>query len=199
MLRISILSFLIITWLFDIAISRANTYKNKEFGIEMSIPDDVLLCSSPNDEHDHGPLILLETTDSKCCDLDNENDCGVDRGQTRYISIFSSYNVIEAMKTPQKYLEWECANFEKDPCVPDPYGLRIDKFPSSAIKIQHADGWVDIRFVTQAGKPAQDVDPSVPSFNYSFALHTKEEFLQNDLCIFRHILKIIRIAPNLNQ
>ncbi|HYW67625.1 MAG TPA: hypothetical protein VFB10_13035 [Candidatus Dormibacteraeota bacterium] len=161
-------------------------YRNEEFGITAPVPEGALLCPTPQNEHDHGPLFLLGTRDSKRCQ---------DVERQRAIDVFASYNAIQATKTLDKFLRSECRNTFKAECRPAPSGLQVNGLPSKAARVSCPDGWIDIFVVTQAGKPAPDFDASVPSVNYDLSLHTTPGHLKEDLPIFRAVLATIQLSP----
>jgi hypothetical protein len=161
-------------------------YRNEEFGIMVPVPKGVLLCPIPEDEHDHGPVFLLGPADARNCDGSERN---------RAIVIFAGYNAYVGTKRLGDFFKWECLNLVKGRCRPAPSGLQITGLQSKAGRVNHADGWIDILVVTQAGKPDPDFDASVPLINYELWLHTKAPFLDEDLRIFRAVLGTIQLSP----
>lgn len=161
-------------------------FRNEEFGITLPIPDGALLCPVPENEHIHGPVMLLGTSVAKgCSDLE----------QSRSIDVFASFNKIEDTKTLAKFLKSQCTGVFKGKCLPAPPHLGIEGMRSAAGRVNHSDGWIDILVVTQAGKPDLLFDASVPSINYDLHLHTNREHLENDLRVFRSVLETIRLSP----
>jgi hypothetical protein len=157
-------------------------YRNEEFGTTLPIPDSAHLCPEPENEHIHGPVMLLGTAEAKGCgDLEH----------SRSILIFASYNVADDTKKLPDFLKWQCGG----PCLPPPSDLRITGLPSAAARVNRSEGWIDIIVVTQAGKPDPDFDPSVPLINYDLRLHTKPEHLKEDLRVFRTVLETVRLSP----
>ena len=168
------------------ATTNSEIYRNEEFGITLPIPKGALRCPIPEDEHDHGPVFLLETADTKGCR---------DAQHSRYIDVFAGYNATDETKTLQGFLKWECANFAKQLCRPAPRGLHVTGLPSAAAQVNRSDGWIDIIVLTQAGKPDPDFDPSAPLINYNLTLQTRARYLDRDLRTFRAILRTIRLSP----
>jgi hypothetical protein len=161
-------------------------YRNEEFGITLSVSKELLLCPTPNDEHDHGPVLLLGTSEVKGCS---------DLQLSRYVDVFASFNKIEDTKTLAKFLKSQCTGAFKGKCLPAPPRLGIDGMRSAAARVNHSDGWIDILVVTQAGKPDPLFDASIPSINYDLHLHTRPEHLEKDLHVFRSVLETIRLSP----
>lgn len=162
-------------------------YRNEEFGITLPVPSGVLLCPTPENEHDHGPVLLLGGTDRK--------NCG-DSTAHRSIDVFASFNAMEDTKTLGKFLKDQCTGVFKGKCFPAPHQFGIQGMKSLAARVNHANGWIDIVVVTQAGKPNPDFDASVPSVNYDLSLHTTPKHLKDDSRIFRSVLETIRLAPS---
>ena len=161
-------------------------YRNGEFGVTIPIPTNALLCSFPEDEHDHGPLLLLGGADPKACD---------DQERSRYIVIFASYNAVDATKRLGDYLASECTGIGRGPCRLAPRDLQIAGMRSKAGRVNRTDGWIDIFVVTQAGKPDPQFDATVPSVNYELMLHTSARHLDEDLHTFREVLSTVRLSP----
>lgn len=176
----------VVAALVSAATDKPQVYRNEEFGITLSVSKELLLCPTPNDEHDHGPVLLLGTTKT--------NDCS-DIASHRSIDVFASFNEIEDTKTLPKFLKSECTGAFKGKCLPAPPHLDIDGMRSAAARVNHSDGWIDILVVTQAGKPDPLFDASVPSINYDLHLHTRPEHLEKDLRVFRSVLETIRLSP----
>jgi hypothetical protein len=117
-------------------------FRNEEFGITLPIPDGALLCPVPENEHNHGPVMLLGTSVPKgCSDLE----------QSRSIDVFASFNAIEDTKTLAKFLKAECTEVFKRTCLPAPARLGINGMRSADGRVNHSDGWIDIIVVTQGG------------------------------------------------
>lgn len=81
-------------------IAATQVYRNEEFGISVPIPDGAQLCSIPEDEHTHGPLLVLGNAGPAACN---------DYPHNRYIVIFAGYNAADVTKRLGDYLRWECA------------------------------------------------------------------------------------------
>lgn len=157
-------------------------FQNAEFGITVPAPKGALLCPSPGDQHDHGPVFLLGTSDPKSCD---------DPEHSRSVVIFASYNAADATKKLADFLKWECAG----PCGPAPPGLHVAKLPSESATADRSNGWIDVIVVAQAGKPDPSFDPTTPLINYDLTLHTKKSSLDEDLRTFRIILQTVQLRP----
>ena len=166
---------------------RAEVYRNEEYGIDLQSPDGVLVCRQPEEQHDHGVQLLWGTVDRKHC---------FDFKQTRYIDIYADYNTADDTMHLPDFLKSQCVDVAKGPCGRPPDGLEITGLPSAAARVDLPDRWTDIIVVTQAGTPDPDFDPSVPTVNYTLTLHTKVKYLEEDLCVFRVILQMIRINPD---
>lgn len=164
----------------------ANTvYRNEEFGITLKVPTGALLCVQQADEHDHGPSMLLGAHDLKgCADLENR----------RSIWVFGSYNVDSELRTLGSFLNWICSDEQGHGCGAAPAGLKVDGLPSLAGETRH-QGWLNIIVATEAGKPDPRFDPKIPLMNYTIQLHTKQEYMAEDLPVFRALVRTIRIAP----
>jgi len=162
------------------------TYRNEEFGITLPVPEGVLLCPHPEDEHDHGPVMVLDRSEAKGCS---------DAEGGRIIEVFASFNAAQATKTLRKLLQSDCSDISKGKCNSAPPHMTLKGLPSMAARVNRADGWIDIFVVAQAGKPDPAFDASVPSVNYELWLHTKRDQLEKDLRIFRSVLATIRLSP----
>jgi hypothetical protein len=184
--RLLATAVVMVTTLMNAAGDKPQIYRNEEFGITLTMPEGVLLCPTPDDEHDHGPLTLLGTADAKHCQ---------DAEHRRNIDIFASFNAIEETKTLDNFLKSQCTGVFKGGCLPAPPRLSVNGLRSAAARVNHANGWIDILVVTQAGKPDPLFDGSVPSINYDLSLHTRPEHLKEDLRVFRTVLETIRFSP----
>jgi len=173
--------------LLNVSAASQDIYRNEEFGITLSVSKGLLLCPTPNDEHDHGPVLLLGNTNTK--------DCSDDLAIHRSIDVFASFNKIEDTKTLARFLKSQCTGVFKGNCLPAPPHLGIEGTRSAAGRVNDIDGWIDVVVVTQAGKPDPLFDSSVPSINYDLHLHTNREHLENDLRVFRSVLATIRLSP----
>ena len=188
MIRLTISSIINIAVVcFLSASARQDTYRNQEYGITMPTPVGALLCLPPGNEHDHGPVFLLGNRNpSECRNSDN-------RG--RYIDIFASGNAVVRTKTLDGFLKYWACNGQRSPCTSAPGDLKISGLSSLAARVNHPSGWIDISVVTQAGKPDPAFDPTVPSINYILGLHTNQEHYDEDLRVFRQMLKTIKLSP----
>jgi len=159
-------------------------YRNPEFGITLPVPAGALLCTTPQEEHDHGPYMLLATADSEGChDIEHH----------RSVDVFASYNVSDETKRLSDFLKGQCAGVAGGPCRPAPGGLRIPGLPSASARVNRSDGWIEIIVVTQAGTPDPDFDPSVRLINYNLSLRTTPDHFEDDLRLFRIVLRTIRL------
>ena len=186
--RSRLVALLMIAVLLIAARCKARVYRNEEFGIELWIPPRVYLCPRPPGEHDDGAMLLLGAVHRNSC-----VDFLDDYERTRFIGIFAEYNVIQDRLHLPDLLKWDCTAVPKGPCGKPPDGLNLPRLKSAAGEVDHPDGWTYIIVVTEAGKPAPDVDPTVSSMHYTITLHTDKKHFQRDLAIFRKVLKTIRI------
>jgi hypothetical protein len=183
MMRLSrFFSFFITAVVLSPTTAGPRVYRNEEFGITLPMPEGALLCPTPVNEHDHGPVMLLGPA--------RANGCGAVES-SRSIWIFAGYNAADVTKKLQDFLKWEC----RGPCGPPPRRLHVTGLPSAAARVSRSNGWIDIIVVTQAGKPDPTFDPSVPLINYDLKLHTRPENLKEDLRVFRTILETVRLSP----
>jgi len=168
-------------------IAQANVYRNRDFGIVVPIPHGLYLFSPHRMTGiDHGRQFFFKPT--------TVEDCG--KGLCdRYIDVFASYNAAENTKRLHDFLKEQCAEVANGPRLQAPEDLKVSGLPSEAARVNHADGKVEFIVVAQAGKPDPDFDASVPLFNYSISLMTSAQYLDEDLRMFRTILKTIRISP----
>jgi hypothetical protein len=111
------------------------------------------------------------------------------------MGVFASYNSAEDTKTLHGLLEWQCEFEIHQLCSPAPKDLEIKGMKTETGRLDRSDGSIEIIVATQAGKPAPDFDPLVPSFNYTFSLNTDAQHHDEDLVTFRLLLKTIKIAP----
>lgn len=169
--------------------SQTAPYRNHEFGIVLPIPPGTLPCMPPVYEgngHDHGPQILLGTDDASLCSKSSGK---------RYVDVFASYNASDETKTLHALLESACEFEVNRACSPAPAGLRFSGLKSDAGRLDRTDGSIEVIVVAQAGKPDPNFDASVPSINYELSLDTDMRHLDEDLVVFRTLLKTIRITP----
>lgn len=171
--------------LWGAATPKPKVYRNAEFGIAVPVPKSALLCVYP-DQHDHGPVFFLGTTDAASCHHDIERH--------RYVNVFASYQT-EDTKRLRDFLSSECVGVAGAPCGPAPDGLHVAGLRSEAARVNRSDGWIYVIVVTQAGTPDPDFDPSVPSVNFDLSLHTTPDHFENDLRVFRIVLRAIRLSP----
>jgi len=179
---------LIIMSAFQLTIAaQTEIYRNPEFGYEVPIPRGLYLFS-PHEMNgiDHGRQLFFKPTRVEDC-----NNGGCDR----YIEFDANFNVIEDTAKLHNFLKDECTVFGGKECLPPPKELKIEGLACGSARVNLPDGRIEFLVVTQAGKPAADFDPTVPSINYSVELLTNKEHLENDLRFFRIILKTIRISP----
>lgn len=163
-------------------------YRNEEFGITLRYRKGLVPCPIPETEHDHGPLLIIDPALEKGC---NDHDGG------RFIGVFASFNAMEATNRLRDFLRSMCGIVSpKDECLPPPPNLEIRGLRSAAARVDHSDGWLDVIMVTQAGKPDPGYDPTAPTVNYDLRLHTKPEYLGQDLRVFRTVLQTIRLNPD---
>jgi len=111
------------------------------------------------------------------------------------MDIFASYTATDDEKSLHGNLQILCDSDGKSACTAAPPGLEIKGLKTEAGKLERPDGSVEIIVVTMAGKPDPDFDPSVPSFDYWFSLTTNAQHLEDDLKVFRLMLKTIKISP----
>lgn len=180
------LAILNLLQLFSGAIAGQRVYRNDEYGMTVPIPKSAQLCSFPEDEHDHGPLLILGSDDRTAC---------YDQPHNRYIVVFAGYNAADDTKRLGDFLRWECAEIGGGHCHAAPEGLRIAHMKTRSGRVNRSDGWIDIFVVTQAGKPDPNFDASVPSINYDLRLHTTPRHLGEDLRTFRAVLNTVRLSP----
>jgi hypothetical protein len=168
-------------------IAQAKVYRNRDFGIVVPIPHEPYVFSPRKMTGiDHGRQFFFKPT--------SVEDCGKGLCE-RYIDVFASYNSSEDTKKLHDFLEEQCTGIANGPCLPAPEDLKISRLSSEAARVNHADGKIEIIVVTQAGKPDPGFDATVPRVNYSFSLKTSAEHLDEDLRMYRAILKTIRIYP----
>ena len=173
------------------AASRTSVYRNRDYCIFLHIPPGAWLCPYLEGS-DHGPAMLLGSEDSKVCRSDLR--------QKRWMIVFGGY-VTDESKTLHTFLRSLCA-YEPltwdEPgavCIPAPADLSVNGLPSEAPRINHSNGTIEIIVVTQAGKPDPDFDASVPSYNYDMGLYTDASHLDEDLTVFRAVLKAVKLDP----
>jgi hypothetical protein len=175
------------------AISQSALYRNDEYQIILPIPPGTLPCIPPayvGNGADHGPQILLGTNDARLCSQSSGK---------RYVNVFASYNSSYPPMSLQTLLETECQSSDKATCTPAPADLRFHGMKSVAGRSNRSDGSIEIIVATQAGKLDSAVDSSAPSINYEMFLHTDLQHFDDDLVLFRTLLKTIKIAPHVRQ
>jgi hypothetical protein len=164
-------------------IIRSTTYANPEFGILLRVPGEGTLCPVPKDEHDHGLGILLGRFTVKDCHDDSRH---------RAIWLFAFFNALDETKHLPGLLKMGC-DVAGGSCQPASTDLRIPGVKTSAARVDSPDGWTAIVVVAQAGVPSA-YEPDVPSVNYLLHLRTKPQYLEEDLKIFRAILRTIKLS-----
>lgn len=112
------------------------------------------------------------------------------------MDLFASYTTTDEEKTLQGNLKMLCESEAKSACSPAPAGLQIKGMKTKAGRLDRSDGLIEIMLVTMAGKPVPDFDAAVPSNCYWFSLITDKWHLEEDLVVFRTMLKTIKIAPS---
>jgi len=172
-----------------IAASRKSVYRNMDYGIFLHVPPGAWLCPYPGGS-DHGPAMLLGSEDSI--------NCRSDLRQKRWMIIFGEYNNGEDLHT---FLNRLCAYISfhsNDPsavCSSAPADLSVKGLLGEAARINHSNGRIEIIVVAQAGKPYPDVDAAVPSFNYDMRLNTDARHFDEDVAVFRAVLKAVILVP----
>jgi hypothetical protein len=159
-------------------------YSNPEFGIHLAVPNEDLLCPTVKDQHDHGFGMLLGGGSPKDCHEDAHH---------RSIWLFAFFNVLDDTKYLSGLLSMGC-DAAGGRCQPGPANLQIPGRSISAGRVNLPDGWIVLVVATQAGGPAA-FEPKDPSVNYLFSLHTRPEYLDQDLLAFRTILQTVRLSP----
>lgn len=182
MTRLAIM-YLVVEALFGQATSVRRVYRNAEFRVDLRVPQEAFLCSSPKGEHDHGFFIILGNATAKDCP---------DYAHHRSVGLFAFYNALDETKHLAGLLKMGCDTTEGQ-CEPAPSGLGMPGLASAAGQVKHSDGWIDLIVVTQAGEPSP-MEPAEPSINYIFDLHTRSEHLEEDLKVFRKILQTVKLA-----
>ncbi len=180
------LGFVVAAALVNAGPIKAQVYHNEEFGITLPLPERTHLCRMPDYQHDHGPALLLGTTDVKYC---------YHGDHARRIDVFASYNAVQSTKTLHDFLRAECAGLTDESCRRAPPDLYITGMRTAAGRVDYPGGSIDIIVVIQAGKPDPAFDPSVPLINYDLTLHTSPRHLADDLRVFRAVLATIRLSP----
>ena len=161
-----------------------HVYRNEEYGIAVAVPAGALLCPVPAEQHDHGPVFLIGTTDTVgCSEFEHK----------RTVVIFAGSNAVNATKRLHEFLKWECRNVANGPCGTAPQGVHIPGRPSEAAQVDHSSGWIDVIVVTQGGAPDSAFDATVPSINYELRLHTTRTHLHEDMRVFRKVLDTIQL------
>jgi hypothetical protein len=172
------------------AAGRSSVYRNNDYGIYLPIPKGAWLCPASGYGIDHGPALLLGSTEANVCRSSSEK---------RMITIFAS-PITEDDKTLHSFLNSLCSYApldEHDPslvCVPAPDGLSVNGLPSEAARVNLLNGWVEIIVVTHAGKPDPNFDASVPSMDYDLRLYSNASHFDDDLMVFRTMLNTIKIG-----
>jgi len=169
--------------------TRRAPYRNLEYGIVLPIPRGTLPCIPPLYEGngaDHGPQILLGTNDASLCSKSSGK---------RYVNVFASYNSSYPPMSLQTLLATECQFTFNAACAPAPADLRFGKLKSVAGRLNRPDGSIEIIVAAQAGNPSPNVDASAPSISYEASFHTDLQHFEEDLLVFRTLLKTIRITP----
>jgi len=188
MMRLRAAVPLLVLFAFPVAlIAQRTVYRNRDFGIVLPIPHGLYLFRPHSMTGiDHGRQFFFKPTSVK--------DCG--KGLCdRYIEVFGSYNSAENTKRLHDFLSDQCVGVANGPCQPAPEDLKVSGLRSEAARVDHANGKVEIIVVAQAGKPNPDFDASAPGFNYSISLKSSARNLDEDLRMFRMILKTIRLSP----
>jgi hypothetical protein len=187
-MRIRVAILLLVLGAFPIAlIAQAKVYRNRDFGIVVPIPHGLHVFSPRKMTGiDHGRQFFFKPT--------SVEDCG--KGACdRYIDVFAGCNCFVDTAKLHDFLQNQCAAVANGPCVTAPEDLKVNGLSSEAARVNHPEGTVEIIVATQAGKPDPDFDSSVPSVNYSISLWTSEQHMDEDLRMFRIILKTIQISP----
>lgn len=182
-------SGVMVVTLLSAASDKPQIYRNGEFGITLSVPKGVMLCPNSEDVHDHGPLMLLNSSDAKRCS---------DAEWGRYIEVFAEGNAADATKTLNGFFRSSCSDPDtgKGKCGPPPADLLIAGMKIAAGTVNHPNGWTDVIVVTQAGKPDPAFDATVPSVNYVLRLRTNPKHQEEDLRTFRTVLQTIQLSPS---
>jgi len=167
--------------------AQTQVYRNRPFGYEVPIPRGLYLFS-PHEMNgvDHGRQLFFKPTKVEDC-----NNGGCDR----YIEFSGNFNTADDTAKLHDLLESECKVFGGKKCLKPPEGLKINGLACESARVKLPDGRIEFLVVTQAGKPAPDFDPTVPSINFSVVLLTTREHLESDMRFLRVILKTIRIPP----
>jgi hypothetical protein len=162
-------------------------YRNVDYGVTLPIPSAAQMCPvSSDDRTHHGATFLLGTKDIGQCESSSEK---------RWITIWAQYNASEDTKTLHSFLQWQCQYEARGQCQAPPEGLQINGLPTEAARVDQPNGAIEILVVTQAGKPDPDFDPTVPANNYELSLHTNPRSFDQDMAVFREVLRSVKIAP----
>jgi hypothetical protein len=162
--------------------ARAEIYRNREFGIEVAIPQELRSCRGGQNEHDHGTTIFLDQNGSQ--------DCGDPVGH-RAISIFAFDNALDDTGTLRNLLRWACRDVLKGHRDATPGDLWFGPYSSVSSLTCQADGWVDVVVATRG--PVRLPDFPTGMVNYIVTLYTNPTHFVHDLRSFRNFLHRIRL------
>jgi hypothetical protein len=162
-------------------------YRNPQFGIALTIPDNLATCNGAHDSTNHGATIFLDRKGALECD---------DSVHRRAISIFASYNVTDDTASLEKYSAWTCETLLGKRCVAGPPGLDVLALHSISARADNSDGWTEIVVLAQGGRfPRQKAGDDTKAINYDITLSTNRAHFKDDLQTFRNFLKTLQLKP----
>jgi hypothetical protein len=160
--------------------ANAETYRNPEFGFSVEVGGR-LTCRAAPFTHDHGIDLYLDGLHLE----GGPGDC--DLYDRPFIGIIGNYNVLFAPSAAAQART--LCGYAGRPTKAPP-GLQIDGHSSSSCRVDRRDGWIEIDVVAQDW---QQPGKHTELINYEVMLHTTPQRFDQDLALFRAVLKTIRI------
>lgn len=154
-------------------------YRNPDFGINVTVPNDLIACPRGRHEHNDGFLVFLDGKPGDC----------MEKSSRRAMAILANHNGIghADVAAMRRFL---CeAPYEQG-------GWSIGNQPALACRSDTADGWVIIEVIASSAAMIQmaEDEPPIPRVEYSGYLHTRKETADRDIQRFRRLLRKIRLS-----
>jgi len=168
-----------------VASSCVDSYRNDEFGLEVSFPPGGKVCTASSGGHAHGFYAWYGGRETECGSTQPDVHATV-------LSIYASYNTTFD-NSPYETLREECrAQALSQSDAVHLRGLSFAGLASATCMVRRADGRLEIEVVTQAGRfPTGGT--LRPRINYTATLITQGERVGEDLALFRRFLEDIAI------
>jgi hypothetical protein len=161
---------------------------NAKFKFSVAFPADRKVCTSFSGDDPQGFFMIYAAGRTDCENPPSDPEIAA-------ISIFARFNA-SFLRTPEEELRTDCPNDATAASSRAELRLEFEGRHSAVCRSYLADGTVDIYVATQAGawpRPHTSPELSAPTVTYFGVLHTGHVKMDDNLQMFRKILRTVRI------